>query len=66
VFLYTGVLDLLARHQHRNQAWAVGLAPLLVVPWVMLPVRPLLGFSPFALSLATGLVAFGLIAARLR
>ena len=64
VLLYTGAQEALGWHQHMSRARAVGLSPLLVVPWLAFPVRHSLLWPPFAIGVVAGLVAFGLLVAR--
>jgi hypothetical protein len=66
VLLYSVVQESLGWHQQVSRARAIGLAPLVVMPWLAFPARHLLWWPPFAVGMAVGLVAFGLLVAWLQ
>jgi hypothetical protein len=66
VLLYSVVQESLCWHQQVSRARAIGLAPLVVMPWLVFPARHLLWWPPFAVGMAVGLVAFGLLVASLQ
>ena len=64
--LYTMAIEFIAQRRAVTAVIAIGLTPVLVLPWFALPIRALVLWFPFSLSLLAGLLAFGFLAWLLR